>query len=48
MDIKSGRGDVYTIWCVKYRHRILNRKIETKLIELLKQIANDNGFTIVE
>lgn len=53
MEIKSGRGYVYTIqyhivWCVKYRHKILNNHIEKRLIELLKQIADDNGFTIVE
>lgn len=53
MEIKSGRGYVYSIqyhivWCVKYRHKILNTKVETKLIELLKQIASDNNFLIVE
>lgn len=53
MEIKSGRGYVYSIqyhivWCVKYRHKILNTKIETRLIELLKQIASDNNFSIVE
>lgn len=49
MEIKSGRGYVYSIqyhivWCVKYRHKILNDKLETRLIELLKQIASDNNF----
>ena len=53
MEIKSGRCYVYSIqyhivWCVKYRHKILNTKIETRLIELLKQIASDNNFSIVE
>jgi len=53
MEIKSGRGCVYSIqyhivWCVKYRHKILNTKVETRLIELLKQIASDNNFLIVE
>ena len=53
MEIKSGRGYVYSIqyhivWCVKYRHKILNTKVETRLIELLKQIASDNNFLIVE
>ena len=48
-----GRGYVYSIqyhivWCVKYRHKIITDDIETKLIELLKQIANDNNFSIVE
>ncbi len=32
-EIKTGRGYVYSIqyhivWCVKYRHKILNNKIE--------------------
>ena len=53
MEIKSGRGYVYSIqyhivWCVKYRHKILNTKVETKLIKLLKQIASDNNFSILE
>lgn len=53
MEIKSGRGYVYSIqyhivWCVKYRHKILNDKLETRLIELLKQIASDNNFSILE
>ena len=53
MEIKSGRGYVYSIqyhivWCFKYRHKILNNKIESRLIELLKQIASDNNFSIVE
>lgn len=53
MDIKSGRGYVYSIqyhvvWCVKYRHKILNKQIELRLIELLNHIAEDNNFSILE
>ena len=53
MEVKVGRGYVYSIqyhivWCVKYRHKILNLKIETRLIEILQQIANDNNFSILE
>mgnify|MGYP003606623261 CR=1 FL=1 len=53
MEVTNGRGYVYSIqyhivWCVKYRHKIITDDIETKLIELLKQIANDNNFSIVE
>lgn len=53
MEIKSGRGYVYSIqyhivWCVKYRHKILTTKIEIRLIELLKQIARNNNFSILE
>lgn len=52
-EIYSGRGYVYSlqyhvVWCVKYRHKILTTKLVTRLIELLKQIANDNNFTILE
>ena len=53
MEVTHGRGYVYSIqyhivWCVKYRHKVLNRQVETRLIEILKQIANDNGFQILE
>jgi len=48
-----GRGYVYSIqyhivWCVKYRHKILTTQIETKLIEILNKIAEDNNFNILE
>ena len=51
-EVYHGRGYVYSIqyhivWCVKYRHKILNNKIEIRLIELLNKIANDNGFKII-
>ena len=51
-EVYHGRGYVYSIqyhivWCVKYRHKILNNKIETRLIEILNKIAKDNGFKIV-
>lgn len=53
MGITYGRGYVYSIqyhivWCVKYRHKVLKGHIEKRLIEILKQIANDNGFEIIE
>ena len=53
MDVTNGRGYVYSIqyhivWCVKYRHKVLNGQVETRLIEILGQIASDNGFQIVE
>ena len=53
MEVTHGRGYVYSIqyhivWCVKYRHKVLNGQVETRLIEILKQIANDNGFQILE
>lgn len=48
-----GRGYVYCIqyhivWCVKYRHKIIQGNIENKLKELLYKIAEDNNFTIEE
>ena len=53
MEIKTGRGYVYSIqyhivWCVKYRHKIITPKIEKSLIEILRKIANDNEFEIIE
>lgn len=52
-EIKHGRGYVYSIqyhivWCVKYRHKVLIDDIDTRLKEMLYQIATENGFTISE
>ena len=52
-EIHYGRGYVYSIqyhivWCIKYRHKVLNEKIEKALIYLLNSIAKNNGFTIQE
>ena len=51
-EIYHGRGYVYSIqyhivWCVKYRHKILSNKIESRLKEILDKIANDNGYKII-
>jgi len=53
MKIEKGRGYVYAlqyhiVWCVKYRHQILINSIDIKLQEILRAIAIDNGFEIVE
>jgi putative transposase len=53
MDIKYGRGYVYSIqyhivWCVKYRKQVLSTEIENSLIFILKRIAKDNNFSILE
>lgn len=53
VEIKRGRGYVYAIqyhivWCVKYRHKILTEEIESRLKEILVQIALDYNFSIVE
>ncbi len=52
-NVNKGRGYVYLIkyhivWCVKYRHKILNTSIEKSLYEILNKIAQDNNFTILE
>ena len=52
-DIRKGRGYVYSIkyhivWCVKYRHKVIQGEIENKLKELLYKIAEDNNFIIEE
>lgn len=55
-EVYHGRGYVYIqfnsiqyhiVWCVKYRHKILSNKIESRLKEISDKIANDNGFKII-
>lgn len=53
MKVTHGRGYVYSIqyhivWCVKYRHKVITKQIENRLIEILNKIADDNGFQILE
>lgn len=53
MEVTHGRGYVYAIeyhivWCVKYRHKIITDTIETRLVEILKNIAKENRFQIIE
>lgn len=53
MKIKYGRGYVYAIqyhivWCVKYRRKVLSPEIGHALLEILKEYAHDNRFTIEE
>ncbi|TPG70850.1 IS200/IS605 family transposase [Brevibacillus laterosporus] len=52
-EVKHGRGNVYSIqyhivWCVKYRHKVLLGDVDTRLKEILNQLATDNDFTISE
>ena len=52
-EAKRGRGYVYSIqyhivWCVKYRHKVLQGKLDVRLKEILSQIALDNNFIISE
>ena len=53
MNVTHGRGYVYSIqyhivWCVKYRRKVLSYDIEQSLKEILRNIAQDNNFTILE
>lgn len=53
MKVTHGRGYVYSIqyhvvWCTKYRRKVLNQQVETKLYEILEKIAKDNKFQILE
>lgn len=53
MNVTHGRGYVYSIqyhivWCVKYRRKVLSPDIEQSLKEILRNIAQDNNFTILE
>ncbi|WP_339318022.1 IS200/IS605 family transposase [Paenibacillus sp. FSL R10-2734] len=52
-EVKFGRGYVYSIqyhivWCVKYRHKVLQGKLDVRLKEIWSQIALDNNFSISE
>lgn len=51
-ELTYGRGYVYSIqyhvvWCVKYRRKVIQNDIRTRLFELLEKIAEDNGFRIL-
>ena len=35
------------IWCVKYRKKVLSNDICNRLFEILHDIANEKGFTII-
>ena len=53
MNVTHGRGYVYAIqyhivWCVKYRRKILTQEVETRLVNILNKIADDNQIIIQE
>ena len=53
MNVTHGRGYVYSIqyhivWCVKYRRKVLTPSVEHSLYGILNNIAQDNGFKIIE
>ena len=52
-NISKGRGYVYSlqyhvVWCVKYRHKILDGDIGSDLHYILHRVADDNEFQITE
>ena len=52
MKMKKGQHCVYGIeyhivWCTKYRRKVLDSKIESRLHELLNHFADANGFKII-
>ena len=38
----------HIVWCVKYRRKVLSTEISCRLIELLKTIGDEKGFSVVE
>ena len=53
MEVVHGRGYVYAIeyhivWCVKYRRKVIDDRVEKRLAVILNEYAADNGFSIVE
>lgn len=53
MKLTYGRGYVYSlqyhvVWCVKYRRKIITPDIEASLMIIIRKIAKDNDFEILE
>lgn len=53
MGLSYGRGYVYSleyhvVWCVKYRHKVIDENIEASLKEIILKIAEDNEFKVLE
>jgi putative transposase len=38
----------HIVWCIKYRRKVLSADISNRLIELLKAVGNEKGFSVVE
>lgn len=38
----------HIVWCVKYRRKVLSADISNRLIELLKAVGNEKGFSVIE
>lgn len=48
-----GRTCVYNInyhviWCVKYRRKVLTPEISNRLYQIVQQIADEKGFSVIE
>ena len=53
MELSYGRGYVYSleyhvVWCVKYRHKVIDENIEASLKEIILKISEDNEFKVLE
>lgn len=53
MEVTRGRGYVYAleyhiVWCVKYRRKVLTPDVEKALLEILKTVAIECKFRILE
>lgn len=53
MKVTYGRGYVYSlqyhvVWCVKYRRKVITPTIEESLLSIIRKIADDNNFEILE
>ena len=51
--MKNGRGYVYDlyfhiVWCVKYRHKILNGKVKEDFINIITNLCINNNYELVE
>lgn len=38
----------HIVWCVKYRKKVLSPEIEHELTDILKQIGEEKGFTVIQ
>ena len=38
----------HIVWCVRYRNRILTPEIEEALRRILREVASENGFEVVD
>lgn len=41
-------NNYHIVWCVKYRRKVLTEEVCHRLYELLAQIADEKGFTLIK